>query len=240
MVVKSQIKLIKSLQQKKYRNRYNLFVAEGIKMVQELLNSDIEADQIFATDELLFKNSTPLAQLVSEDELKKMSGLANPNKALGVFKIPSPKKIDYNDWVLVLDDVRDPGNLGTIIRLCDWFGIQHLVCSLNTVDCYNPKTLQATMGSIARINIGYTDIVEFLKAVQIPVYGADIKGSSIYKTNFADTGVLVMGNEAHGISQEVETLLTGKISIPQYGEKTTESLNVAMATSILLNEIRRQ
>jgi TrmH family RNA methyltransferase len=239
MVVKSQIKLIKSLQQKKYRNRYNLFVAEGIKMVQELLNSDIEADQIFVTEELLFTNTTQSVQLISEDELKKISGLANPNKALGVFKIPFPKKINFSDWVLVLDDVRDPGNLGTIIRLCDWFGIQHLICSQNTVDCYNPKTLQATMGSIARITIGYTDIVAFLKTVEVPVYGADMQGSSIYKTEFTDTGILVMGNEAHGLSKEVEALLAKKISIPHYGEKTAESLNVAMATSILLNEIRR-
>ncbi|MUH36032.1 RNA methyltransferase [Zobellia amurskyensis] len=239
MVSKNQIKLVKSLHQKKYRNRHNLFVAEGIKVVQELVNSDFKVNSLFSTDPEINLGTTDTIEIVAEAELKKMSALTSPNNILGVFEIPQTQKPNFDGWIVVLDDIRDPGNLGTIIRLCDWFGIEHLVCSSNTVDCYNPKTLQATMGSISRVNIGYTDLQTFLQNAPVNVFGAFMEGGSVYKKDMPNSGILVMGNEANGVSKEVEAMVTQKISIPQFGKSTTESLNVATATAILLNEIRR-
>ena len=143
------------------------------------------------------------------------------------------------DWVVVLDAVRDPGNLGTIIRLCDWFGIKQLICSIDTVDCYNPKVLQATMGSIARVDLVYTDLLEYLKNTDVPILGAFMDGTSVYQKELPQKGILVMGNEANGISKEVGELVSERVSIPQFGDPSTESLNVATATAILLSEIRR-
>ncbi len=239
MVVKSQIKFIKSLQQKKYRNQNGLFIAEGVKTVQELLNSHIRAHKIYSTGPGFLSVDGDLVETVPESDLRKISSLKNPNNVLGIFKIPKPLKVDLDDWILALDDVRDPGNLGTIIRLCDWFGIQHLVCSRNTVDCYNPKVLQATMGSIARVNIVYTDLNVFLAKSGLPVYGTFMDGDGIYSSLLPKKGILVMGNEANGISNEIENLVDSKVGIPRYGSKATESLNVATATAIFLNEIRR-
>ena len=179
------------------------------------------------------------SQMVSEAELKKMSGLKTPNKILGVFRFQENRPLDFSDWILALDDIQDPGNLGTIIRLCDWFGIKHLLCSNNTVDCYNPKTLQATMGSIARINVVYGSITDVVEECGLPIYGAFMDGEVVYQKDFPATGILLMGNEAHGISDVLERQLSGKISIPQYGKSEIESLNVATATAILLNELRR-
>ncbi len=240
MVVKSQIKFIKSLQQKKCRIQNGMFVAEGIKIVQELLNSNIKAHRIYCTDLEILDDITDNVQQVSESDLKKMSSLKTPSAILGVFYIPKQGEIDCTDWVVALDDIRDPGNLGTIIRLCDWFGIHSLVCSPYTVDCYNPKVLQATMGSIARINIVYTDISDFIKRSKMPVYGAFMDGLNIYSENLQKKGILIMGNEAKGISQELEVVTDKKVSIPQFGANSTESLNVASATAIILNEIRRR
>ncbi|NHF60844.1 RNA methyltransferase [Flavobacteriaceae bacterium TP-CH-4] len=240
MVVKNQIKFVKSLQQKKYRNQSGMFVVEGIKSVRELLRSDYMVEKVYVTDPEILEGNPSDIELVTERELKQMSGLQHPNTALGVFHIPKPSKIEYNDWILALDDVRDPGNLGTIIRLCDWFGIQHLICSEHTVDCYNPKVLQATMGSITRVNIGYTDLHRFLGQAKVPIYGAFMEGSSIYQEAFPKVGILLMGNEGKGISEELSAIVSKKVSIPRFGGSAAESLNVAMATSILLNEIRRE
>ncbi len=240
MVVKSQIKLIKSLQQKKYRIQHRMFVAEGIKTVQELLHSNFETHKIYVTEIDLLKAQTQHRELISQSELKSMSSLKNPNGVLGVFYLPEAMPIAFSDWVVVLDGINDPGNLGTIIRMCDWFGMLHIVCSRNTVDCYNPKVLQATMGSISRVNIVYRDLPDFLSGVTVPIYGAFMNGDSMYGTPLSKPGILVMGNEANGVSKEVEVLIDTKISIPQFGKETTESLNVAMATAILLNEIRRE
>ena len=179
MVGKSQIKFIKNLQQKKYRNQNGMFVVEGIKTVQELLDSNIEPYKIYCSSTALFQDLGDQIEIISEVDLKKMSSLKNPNKVLGIFKFPQPRKVDENDWILALDDVRDPGNLGTIIRLCGWFGIKHLVCSEQTVDCYNPKVLQATMGSISRVNIIYTDLVQYLEKSELPVYGTFMDGNNV-------------------------------------------------------------
>lgn len=238
MVTKNQIKLVVSLKQKKYRSQHKLFVVEGEKMVNELLYSDCKPFQIFVNDPKLLEKFENAA-LVSSKVLGQMSNLAHPNGVLGVFYMMQEEEKVNPDWVVVLDTVRDPGNLGTIIRLCDWFGIQELVCSKDTVDCYNPKVLQATMGSIARVNITYADLDNYLKNTSLPVYGAYMDGDSIYDVQLPQKGVLVMGNEANGVSDEVGSYITAKISIPQFGGSTTESLNVATATGILLNEIRR-
>ncbi len=239
MVSKNQIKLVNSLKQKKYRNQHGLFVVEGVKLVRELLNSDFKVYRIFATDVSVFDGQDEAVESITEAELRKMSGLTTPNTVLGVFEMAKAGKNDVEDWILAVDDVRDPGNLGTIIRLCDWFGIEHLVCSENTVDCYNPKTLQATMGSIARVQIGYTDLEDFLRKTDLPVFGAFMEGQTVYNTKMPEKGILVMGNEANGISSKVQALISVKISIPHFGKKTAESLNVATATAILLSEIRR-
>lgn len=239
MVGKSQIKFIKSLQQKKYRTQYQMFVVEGIKSVRELLASDYGEHLIYSTDLNLFEGSGIKVAQISPHELSQLSGLKSPNKVIGVFHIPGPTEVCFKDWVVAMDGVRDPGNMGTIIRLCDWFGIRHLLCSKDCVDCYNPKVLQATMGSIARVNIRYTSLKEVLGETGVPVYGATLEGEEVYKVPLPKAGILVMGSEANGISDELVSLLSARISIPQFGPKTTESLNVATATAILLNEIRR-
>ena len=239
MVVKSHIKFIKSLQQKKNRIKRKLFVAEGSKMVSDLYRSAVRPYKIYTSGPGPEHLDAGFLERVTDSELRQMSSLKNPNQVLGIFHMPDPRAVDFSDWVVALDDVRDPGNLGTIIRLCDWFGIDHLLCSPNTVDCYNPKVLQATMGSIARVNVRYTDLQELFLNTDVPVYGSFMEGGPVYDENIPTSGILVMGNEANGISPEIENLVTKKIGIPQYAEKTSESLNVATATAILLNEIRR-
>lgn len=239
MVVKNQIKFIKSLQQKKYRNQHGLFVAEGVKLVSELLNSRLSLAFLYSADNNFIPAKNIKVQKISESDLKRISSLKTPNKVLAVFEIPSPKPIDFSNWILALDRVQDPGNLGTIIRLADWFGIGQLLCSPDTVDCYNPKTLQATMGSIARVNVLYDDVGSIVKKSGLPTFGAYMKGKVVYGQKFPEAGILVMGNESHGISETLEKLMDHKICIPQFGNSEIESLNVATATAILLNELRR-
>jgi len=240
MVAKNQIKLIKSLHQKKYRNLHGLFLVEGIKTVNELLNAGLEPFGLFTTERSLPDRGKYRWVLVSERELGQMSALKHPNNVLAVFHKPAARAVDFSDWVLALDTVSDPGNLGTIIRLCDWFSIRHLLCSRETVDCFGPKVLQATMGSIARVNVVYTDLPEFLGTSEQPILGTFMDGQSVYDAQLPDSGILVMGNEAHGISAEIGALCEKSIGIPQFGQPTTESLNVATATAILLNELRRK
>tara|TARA_R110002051_G_scaffold241712_1_gene302133 strand:- start:104524 stop:105243 length:720 start_codon:yes stop_codon:yes gene_type:complete len=239
MVGKSQIKFIKSLQQKKYRYEHQLFVVEGKKTVHELMASDFETYKIYSTDLNFVKSVAYKVELIKADDLKKMSSLSTPNGYLGVFKIPKPKKIPLHDWIVALDTISDPGNLGTIIRLCDWFGIKNIVTTTNNVDCFNPKVLQATMGSIARVQVTSVALVDFLKTANLPIYGAFMNGTPVHKVNFTDPGILVMGNEANGISEEISKLVTERITINHFGASTTESLNVATATAIIVHEIRR-
>jgi len=239
MVGKKWLKLIKSLQQKKYRNEHQLFFVEGKKVVQELLNEGMEPVRIFVYPDFLDDFQNLPVEVIIPKALKSISALKNPNGVLGVFTMPQPLATDEKGWIVALDDVRDPGNLGTIIRLCDWYGIKHLICSPYTVDLYNPKVLQATMGSIARVNLVYTGLEDFLRQSRLPIYGAYMDGKVVYEEVLPPAGILVMGNEANGISKSLEEFTKNRIAIPQYGEATAESLNVAMATGILLNEIRR-
>ena len=240
MLSKNQIKLITSLQQKKQRFAHQLFFAEGIKGIQELLESNFELVHLYTTQNDFDEVSNDKKVLLDEQELKKISALATPNTCLAVFKIPSEKKIIESGLILALDSIRDPGNLGTILRLCDWFGIGQLICSKETVDIYNPKVVQATMGSIARVNVNYIDLETFISQTQLPVFGTFMDGSTIYKTNLPQEGIIIMGNEANGISPEIEKLIKNRLTIPRFGTlQKTESLNVATATAIVLSEFRR-
>jgi len=238
MLTKSQIKLITSLKQKKFRTQHQLFVVEGIKVVQEFLNSDYELDAIFAVDDRFSQYNQKFTKVDSK-ELAKISGFSTPNKVLAIFKIPNPLSIDWSGLVVALDDINDPGNLGTIIRLCDWFGVENLVCSEATVDCYNPKVVQASMGSHTRVNITYVDLLNTLPAAP-NCMGTFMDGDSIYEQNLPETGIIILGNEANGISEDVEALIKSRLSIPRFGTiKLTESLNVANAAAIILSEFKR-
>ena len=241
MLSKNQIKLISSLQQKKYRFANQLFFAEGVKVIQELVKSNFELEHLYTTKEDFKDIPSNKITLITENELNKISALATPNTCLAVFKIPMESKIIESGLVLALDSVRDPGNMGTILRLCDWFGIEQLVCSKQTVDIYNPKVVQATMGSITRVNVNYVDLAPFLKKTKLPVFGTFMDSDNIYKTHLPQEGIIVMGNEANGISESIEKLVTKRITIPRFGQlQITESLNVATATAIILSEFRRQ
>ncbi len=238
MLTKSQIKLIISLKQKKFRIQHQLFVVEGLKVVQEFLNSDYVLEDIFATDDHFSQYEQNLTR-VDLKELSKISGFSTPNKVVATFKIPSPNSINWSSLVLALDGINDPGNLGTIIRLCDWFGIENLVCSEDTVDCYNPKVVQASMGSHTRVNITYIDLKTTLSSVS-NCMGTFMDGVSIYEQELPKSGVIVLGNEANGISENIEALMHTRLSIPRFGKfKQTESLNVANAAAIILSEFKR-
>jgi len=240
MLSKNQIKLITSLQQKKQRFSCQLFFAEGIKGIQELLESNFELVHLYTTQNDFDEVSKDKKVFINEQELKKITALATPNTCLAVFKIPDEKKINESGLILALDAIRDPGNLGTILRLCDWFGIRQIICSKETVDVYNPKVVQATMGSLARVNVNYIDLENFISQTHLPVFGTFMDGDNIYKTNLPQEGIIVMGNEANGISPELEKLIKNRLTIPRFGTlQKTESLNVATATAIVLSEFRR-
>lgn len=239
-ISKNQLKLITSLSQKKYRQKNSLFIAEGIKVVNELLNSSFQVDILFATDDFETTISSDKIVRISEKDLQKISNLKSPNKVLGLFKIPDEKPLQQKGLTIVLDAINDPGNLGTIIRLCDWFGVSQLICSKDTVDCYNPKVVQASMGSLTRISIQYIALENYLQETNLPSFIADMNGENVYKSTLPKEAILVMGNEANGVSDEIRALINNKISIPRFGEtQETESLNVATATAILLSEFKR-
>jgi len=235
---KNHLKLITSLSQKKYRQKHKLFAVEGVKVVHEFLNSSFELDILFST-ETSFSHLNNYFE-ISEQELNKISTLKTPNKVLALFKIPEQKRVDPAGLIIALDTINDPGNLGAIIRLCDWFGVEQLVCSKETVDCYNTKVIQASMGSLTRIVIHYTDLKEYFEGLSLPIFIADMEGENIYNTELPSSAVLVMGNEANGVSDSIRNIVDAKISIPRFGNfQQTESLNVATATAILLSEFKR-
>lgn len=255
MLSKNQIKYVNSLKQKKFRAEHNLFIAEGIKIVPELLVSDITVKQIYATSEFFRTNkiATTIERFeIKENELERISALMTANEVLAVCETPHyPLEIDSlkNKLTLVLDDIKDPGNLGTIIRIADWFGIESIICSNDTVDAFNPKVVQATMGSIARIKIHYTDQADFFQQLitnnQQPIFGALLEGESIYSKQLPSSGFIVIGNESKGISGKLLPYITDKISIPSFSHYKTvsgeaESLNAAIATSIICSEFRRR
>ena len=236
MLSKNQQKHIRQLSRKKYRQQSGLFVAEGEKLVNELLDSGWKVNNIYTTIPL---QKTPYTQ-VDPYVLKKISHLASASPVLGIFQLPKYDTPDANHqgFSLVLDSIADPGNLGAIIRLCDWFGIKNLFCSPNTVDCFNPKVIQSTMGSIARVRCHYVDLMSLIENCNTKVYAATLDGNAYYKESFPIHGFLVMGNESHGISDELLKKIENRISIPSHsGDDGPESLNVATATAILLSEV---
>jgi len=240
MLSKSQIKRINSLQQKKYRNKLGLFIVEGKKSVNEFLESDFKLDSLFYTTDYIVDEEILSKQEITQSELHKITALKNANQVLAVFKIPSNSVISNKDLTLVLDDIKDPGNLGTIIRLCDWFGVNQLICSTETVDYYNPKVVQASMGSLTRVKVVYTDLQEYMSSTNLPVFVSLMDGKNIYKTKLPKEAIIIMGNEANGISDKLINLATDKISVPRFGKlHQTESLNVATATAIILSEFKR-
>lgn len=236
MLTNNDTKLINSLVKKKFRQKYNKFVVEGVKNIKEVLNSSIYVEKIYSIDDT-FNDFPSKNILITERELKKISQLVTPNTALAVCEIPQEKNIQKNGFIIALDDIRDPGNLGTIIRMADWFGIQQIVCSKETVDLYNPKVIQSTMGSFIRVQINYTDLEQFFETYSHSILGTFMDGDNLYKTTLPENAVLLMGNEANGISEKLESFVTQRLSIPRMGKlQQTESLNVAMATSIILGE----
>ncbi|HEX8014762.1 MAG TPA: RNA methyltransferase [Flavobacterium sp.] len=241
MISKNQIKLISGLHQKKQRFANQLFFAEGIKVIQELLQSNFELEHLFTTQNDFETVEFSKRVSITEQELKKISALSTPNTCLAVFKIPAENPIIDSGLIVALDDIRDPGNLGTILRLCDWFGIQQIICSKETVDIYNPKVVQATMGSITRVNVNYVDLKSFITNAKLPVFGTFMNGENIYQSVLPQNGIIIMGNEANGISAEIEKMVTSRLTIPRFGTlQKTESLNVATATAIVLSEFKRK
>ena len=241
MVSKNQIKWITSLQLKKYRLENQLFIAEGVKVIQELLQSNFVLEDLFATEDVFNSFSVNNKMVVTEAEMKKITALSSPSSCLAVFQMPKETRISEKGLIVALDDIRDPGNLGTIIRLCDWFGIEQMICSKETVDVFNPKVVQATMGSLARVNIQYLDIQEFISNSSLPIFGTFMDGNNIYSEDLPTDGIIIFGNEANGISAEIEKLVTNRIAIPRFGKlQKTESLNVATATAIILSEFCRR
>jgi len=244
MLSKNEVKYIQSLGHKKRRGEESLFLAEGSKLVAEFIR-EIPAQifRLYATEE--FFQTQPGAdkiadkRVISEEELERISQLQTPNQALAIINYFPVKEITKleNDWFLALDGIRDPGNMGTIIRLADWFGIKTIICSPDCADVYNPKVVQATMGSIMRVNVLEKDLYTFLADQQLPIIGAVLGGEELSSFKFPVAGVLVIGNEANGISNEVIRLLKHQLMIPRFGE--AESLNAAIATSIFLWEMKR-
>lgn len=245
MLSKSQISLVKSLQQKKYRKELGLFVVEGLKSITEFINSDYSIDTLYVTKNIslsLPKIPQNIKEIeVSEQELEKISNLQTPQGVIALIKIPQTLNhqlyLNNPQVHLVLDGIQDPGNLGTIIRTANWFGYKHIFCSLNTVDVYNSKVVQATMGALSQVKIIYTDLTNLINEVNLPVYGALLEGSNLYNTLWQSNIFLVLGNEGSGISEEIKPLITHPVTIP--GKGKTESLNVAISTAIFCSELQR-
>lgn len=246
MLSKNQIKKLRSLQRKKERKNTGLFVVEGKKIVEEMLQSSIAFTELYALDSWFEKNPSYLQAdncfEISSKDLSQVSTLKTPNEVLLVLKqkdVFSYDSVCNQTLILALDGVNDPGNLGTIIRLADWFGVQHILCTSTTVDQYNPKTVQSAMGSINRVQLHYGDLIKMLNDFKShTIYASDLNGDSIYSTNFAQKSILLMGSESHGISDEVVSLVNNKITIPTFSKSDIDSLNVATATAIVLSEFR--
>ena len=251
MISKNQIKYIRQLELKKYRKREGLFVAEGPKVVGDLLRR-YTPKAVFATKEWIPSTevSPSCLTLVTEDELQRISFLQHPQQVLALFRLPdisaeaiSPSSPLTSHLSLALDGVQDPGNLGTIIRIADWFGIDTIYCSEDTADAYNPKTVQATMGSIARVHISYCDLAKLFETLpsDYPIYGTLLDGEDIYQQPLTKEGIIVMGNEGNGISEAIRQKVNHKLLIPCFRQgDTAESLNVAIATAITCSEFRRR
>lgn len=245
MLSKSQIRFVVSLQQKKFRKQHGSFVVEGAKSVLEFVHSDYQVQQVLAVAESLAKmykipENIKLIE-IEEEELKKISCLKTPQGVLAIVKIPNPDgwttEALRGTFTLVLDDVQDPGNLGTIIRTADWFGFRRVICSKGSVDAYNPKTVQASMGSLSRLRVEYLDLPTLLEDSGLPVFGAVLDGQPIYQTDFGREGLIILSNEGSGISPAVAAHIRYPVTIPRQGD--AESLNVAISAALFCSEITR-
>jgi RNA methyltransferase, TrmH family len=246
MLSKSQISLLKSLQHKKERSEHGLFLVEGYKSVIEFINSSYHIEAIYHTasfDPKMLKLSRKINLCeISVTDVQKISSLKTPQDIIALVKIPAWPALTNaqlkQKFSLVLDGIQDPGNMGTIIRTADWFGINNIICSVDTVDVYNPKVVQASMGSLSRINMHYANLTTVLLQIGLPVFGAMLNGENIYTTNFGTEGLIVMGNEGNGLRPDVEQLINKSITIPRIGN--AESLNVGIATALFCSEINRK
>jgi RNA methyltransferase, TrmH family len=247
MITKSQIKFLKSLHLKKYRKEHQVFLVQGEKSVLELLSSTFEVKEIYCTENFAQKHHIIIQSkkyhfiIVKEKELQQIGTLDTNENVVAVAetKLSNDSPVLDNEYALVLDNIQDPGNMGTIIRVADWYAIPFIICSEDTVDVYNPKVIAATMGSFLRVQVYYTDLEHFLKQENhLHIYGAVLNGENLHQTTFAKSGLIVMGNESKGISPTIQNLLTHKITIPRFG--SAESLNVAMATTAICDNLRRQ
>ncbi|NOR75481.1 MAG: RNA methyltransferase [Draconibacterium sp.] len=253
MIGKNTIKLIKSLGIKKYRTKENLFLVEGDKNVVEVLKSKFQIDKLYATKTFISGNENACKKAatifeVEQTEINKASLLQNPQRCLAICSIPEklifPEKLNENISIY-LDDIQDPGNLGTIIRICDWFNIEYLFCSPNTVDLWNPKVIQASMGSFCRVQIlkaKFIQVANLAQLYKVPIYGAFLDGKNIYTEKLPKKAILILGNEGNGINEEVENGIDIKIKIPEFSgfRKSAESLNVSVATAIICSEFKRR
>ena len=253
MISKNTIKLIKSLEQKKFRIKEKAFIVEGDKNVSEILNSNFNIEKLYATKKFIDKNISFIKDLntiseVTRDEICVASLLKSPQNSIAICTLPDTKKLPEKldkKLKIYLDDIQDPGNLGTIIRICDWFGVDQLFCSLNTVDMFNPKVIQSSMGSFCRVNVYYSSFEEVAgRATESDstIYGALLTGENIYSQKLSENALLVMGNEGNGINPEIEKSIVNKIKIPGFNNsnKSAESLNVSVATAIICSEFKRQ
>jgi len=246
MLSKNTLKFIKSLHQKKFRKQENAFFVEGGKNVTELLASNFQASHLLFTSKFAGENQSIIDKFpgeafeVNQQTLESLGSFQTNDSALAVAAIKPNEFIELSskDWAIALDDVRDPGNLGTIIRISDWYGINNIILSTESADFYNPKVLHASMGSFTRVNIFYTDLKSYLTATKLSVYGAFLEGENIYQQHFGGSGIILMGNESKGISPDLVKLVKHKITIPRFGN--AESLNVAVATAIICDNVRRQ
>ncbi|MFP3835286.1 TrmH family RNA methyltransferase [Chryseobacterium sp. SIMBA_028] len=238
MLTAHTIKVLQSLDKKKFRQKYNLFLVEGNKIICELFNSNFKVKEILSTDpQKLDRTDIPVTH-ISENELKKISFLKTPKDSVAVCYLAEEETWEDKNIQLVLDGIQDPGNLGTIIRLADWFGIEQIICSEDTVDFYNPKVIQATMGSFTRVNVVYTDLVEYLSKTENVNIGTDMDGENLYTFDKPEKINLILGNEGNGMRPETEKLLQKCITIPRFGKsQSTESLNVSMAAGIILGQL---
>jgi len=237
MITKNQIKLIKSLRLKKNRIQFGFFVAEGEKIVDELIESDLDSINVFSISDK-YKNLKNHIS-INSTQLKQISNLKSPNNVVGIFKIPKDQKIDFNANIVALEEINDPGNLGTIIRLCDWFGIKNIICSSNSVDCYNPKVIQASMGSICRVNISYMDFHKLLISENYNTVAADLEGKNLRDFNFSENQIIFFGSESNGFSKKLSSQIDYKITIQRYNDNV-ESLNLATSVGIILSELNSQ
>jgi len=236
MLTAHTIRILQSLDKKKFRQKYNLFLVEGNKTILELPNSKFKIKEIFSTEAHNFLSKDIAFTHITENELKKISFLRNPKDSVAVCELIEESPFEDKNFQLVLDGIQDPGNLGTIIRLADWFGIEQIICSEDTVDFYNPKVIQATMGSFTRVNMVYRDLTEYLSNTKNVNVGTDMEGENIYQFEKPKNINLILGNEGNGMRETTEKLLQKKICIPRFG-KSTESLNVSMAAGIILGQL---